>query len=153
MLLTILSSLTGIFGGAIPTGIKLFREHQDNKQEMARMEMQFAHQKELGTARLEETVVSAEADALMAAYRHDTATGRGASQWVVNIRALTRVVLSILVLSITAFVVVYSFTNADTLATTISLITITDFMLSATMNIISFWFTDRALSKTIGGQG
>lgn len=152
MLGALVSTLTGVLGGGIPTALKIFREYRDHKSEMERLAQQQAFQLQVGATRLEEASIQAHSDAHIAAFKHDTALGKGASQWVVDVRALSRVFLSAFLLSTTSFAVIWSFVHAQELEGVVNLVIITEFLMAATNTMLSFWFTDRALGKMVGGQ-
>ena len=101
----LLSTLTGMASGLVPTLVKMANARAEHKREMETLRYQGELQKQLGTIRLEETQVQTASDDKKAAYKHDIAIGEGASQWVINIRTLQRPFIGLLVLILFGFIV------------------------------------------------
>ena len=116
-MLTLLSSLLSFLMSGLPSFIKLFQDRADKKHEieLARMqterEMQllaagYAAQQKIEEIKLDEIKTQTEADTKMSVidaqkeemktlYNHDIEIGKGASQWVTDIRAATRSLLTL----------------------------------------------------------
>ena len=116
-MLTLASSLLSFLMSGLPNFLKLFQDRADKKHELelARMqterEMQllaagYAAQQKIEEIKLDEIKTQAEADTKMsvidaqkaemqAIYAHDVEIGKGASQWVINLRSSTRSLLTI----------------------------------------------------------
>jgi hypothetical protein len=116
-MLTLASSLLSFLMSGLPNFLKLFQDRADKKHELelARMqterEMQllaagYAAQQKIEEIKLEEIKTQADADTKMsvidaqksemqAIYAHDVEIGKGASQWVINLRSSTRSLLTI----------------------------------------------------------
>ena len=67
-----LASLAGIIAGAIPKGFEYFERRQDNKQELAILERQYAAQKEVENIKFDMSRISAGEDSYQASLAHDT---------------------------------------------------------------------------------
>lgn len=116
-MLTLLSSLLSFLMSGLPNFLKLFQDRADKKHEieLARMqterEMQmlaagYAAQQRTEEIRLDEiktqteaetkmSVIDAQKAEMQALYAHDVEIGKGASQWVTDIRAATRSLLTL----------------------------------------------------------
>lgn len=146
-MLSIFSSLLGVVGGVVPTALKMVNASIEHKQEIELMKLQAETQKELGSTRLEQTKYETSAKTVSAAYRHDTAMAGNASQWVVNIRALCRPFLSILVLGTAIYFVakVIEIQPVD-----LTFVALADFVFAGANGVLWFWFTGRAVQKHFG---
>ena len=116
-MLTLLSSLLSFLMSGLPSFIKVFQDRADKKHELelARMqterEMQllaagYAAQQKIEEIKLDEiktqteaetkmSVIDAQKAEMQALYAHDIEIGKGASQWVVNLRSSTRSLLTL----------------------------------------------------------
>jgi hypothetical protein len=118
-MLTLLSTLLSFLMGGLPKLLEFFQDRADKKHELelARMqterELQMLERGYVAQARLEEikldeikvqtdaqkyaadtqikgAVIDAQKAEMEALYKHDEAIGQGAAQWVINLRAGTR---------------------------------------------------------------
>lgn len=116
-MLTLLSTLISFLMSGAPKIIELFQDRADKKHELelARMQTErelemlargYAAQQRIEEVKLDElktetsaattqAVIGAQQAEMQALYAHDIAIGQGASQWVVNLRASTRSILTV----------------------------------------------------------
>lgn len=91
-MLTLLGSLLGFFSSTFPEFLKLFRDSQDRKHELAILDRQMEQQRLGHTQRLEEIQIAAdvaESQALYSYTNHPTAT-----PWVEALQASVRPVIT-----------------------------------------------------------
>lgn len=100
-MLTLLSTIISFLAGGLPKLLDFFQDSKDKSQELkimaqqAEREMLMAERGFIAQARVEEikneaTFVQAAVSEKLALLNHDIEIGKGASQWVVNLRALVR---------------------------------------------------------------
>lgn len=116
-MLTLLSSLLSFLMSGLPSFIKLFQDRADKQHELKLAQMQteremqmlaagYAAQQKIEEIKLDEiktqteadtkmTVIDAQKAEMQAIYNHDIEIGKGASQWVVNLRSSTRSLLTL----------------------------------------------------------
>jgi len=116
-MLTLASSLLSFLMSGLPNFLKLFQDRADKKHEIELAKMQteremqllaagYAAQQKIEEIKLDEIKTQTEADTKMsvidaqkaemqALYNHDIEIGKGAAQWVINIRAATRSLLTL----------------------------------------------------------
>lgn len=104
-MLTLLSTLASFLTGGLPKILDIFKDRGDKKHELEMMrisverEMQMAERGYVAQQRIEEIKADAAATQAMvserlALYKHDTDIGKGASQWIVGLRASVRPVIT-----------------------------------------------------------
>ena len=100
-MLTLLSTMISFLAGGLPKLLDFFQDSKDKSHELkimaqqAEREMLMAERGFIAQARVEEikneaTFVQAAVSEKLALLNHDIEIGKGASQWVVNLRALVR---------------------------------------------------------------
>ena len=100
-MLTLLSTIISFLAGGLPKLLDFFQDSKDKSHELkimaqqAEREMLLAERGFIAQARVEEikneaTFVQAAVSEKLALLNHDIEIGKGASQWVVNLRALVR---------------------------------------------------------------
>lgn len=100
-MLTLLSTLLGFFSSGLPKVLDFFQDRADKRHEidLARLqterELQMAErgylaQQRVEEIKLEQTQVEGYFQERQALYQHDIEIGKGASQWVINMRAMVR---------------------------------------------------------------
>jgi len=116
-MLTLLSTLISFLMTGVPKFLEFFQDKADKKHELALAQMQIEKElqlRQLGfesqeriedihTKQLEietnatttQAVIGAQQAEMQALYAHDIEIGKGASQWVIDIRAATRSILTI----------------------------------------------------------
>ena len=104
-MLTLLSTLASFLTGGLPKLLELFKDRGDKKHELEMMrisierETQMAERGYVAQQRIEEiradaAAAQAAASERLALYKHDTDIGKGASQWVIGLRASVRPVIT-----------------------------------------------------------
>lgn len=115
-MLTLLSTIVSFLAGGLPRFLEFLKDRSDKRQEIELMVLQIQRELELrklgfdAEAKLEEirsaqlemeiasrevqAHIGAQTDEFKAIYKHDTAIGDGASQWVINLRASVRPVVT-----------------------------------------------------------
>lgn len=116
-MLTLLSTLISFLMSGTPKILEFFQDKSDKKHELALAQMQIEkelqlrqlgfesqervediHTKQLEietNAQTTQAVIGAQQAEMQALYAHDIAIGQGASQWVTNLRASTRSILTL----------------------------------------------------------
>ena len=114
---TLLSTLLSFLMTGTPKILEFFQDRSDKKHELelARMQMEreaelrklgfeaqerveaiHSEQIEMQTkAATQQTVIQAQQAEMVALYQHDAEIGKGAAQWVINMRAATRSILTL----------------------------------------------------------
>ena len=100
-MMTLLSTLLGFASGGLPKLLEFFQSKSDNKQELALAKLQndrdmamaergFVAQQRVEEIRTEQVSMQSQAQTHSALLQHDVEIGKGASRWVVNMRAMVR---------------------------------------------------------------
>jgi hypothetical protein len=100
-MLTLLSTLVSFLAGGLPKLLDLFQDRQDKKHELLLLqaakerELEMAERGYIAQQRLEEikteqVAIQASISERAALMNHDIEIGKGASTWVINLRALVR---------------------------------------------------------------
>lgn len=165
---TLLTTVVSFLSGGLPKLLDFFQDKSDKKHELALAQMQTERELALKKAGLEveeriahiqtEQVqinadVSNNQTALQerqALYAHDIAIGQGASQWVVNLRAMVRPAITYGMFLMFAFVEIFGFVYAwkTGVAFDVALNNLwDDDTQTIWASIVSFWFGTQAFSK------
>jgi len=167
-MLTLFSSLISFLMGGLPKILEFVQDRADKKHELALAAMQTERELTLKKAGLEAQeriehiqteqiqitadvqMVQTQMQERQALYAHDVAIGQGASQWVINMRAATRSVITYGMFVMFMFVEVFGFCYAWQ----------TDVAFDVALNhlwddetqiiwacIVSFWFGGQAFKK------
>ena len=160
-MLTLISTLVSFLSGGLPKLLDFFQDKQDKKHELAlaqlqmqmQMEMQKAgfqaqeHIEEIHTEQLQIQTQAAERQAL---YAHDIAIGQGASQWVIDARAMVRPTITyglfFLLVGVDIAGIWYAWTMNVPFKEMIDQIWDSDTQL-IWASVIAFWFGTQAFSK------
>lgn len=100
-MLTLLSTLVSFLAGGLPKLLDFFQDRQDKKHELLLLqaakerELEMAERGYIAQQRLEEikteqVAIQASISERTALMQHDIEIGKGASTWVINLRALVR---------------------------------------------------------------
>lgn len=114
-MLTLLSTALSFLMGGLPKILDFFQDKTDKKHEleMARMqnerELQMAERGYLAQAKIEEirtdqVALQSQAQIMEAVYKHDESLNEGTSQWVKNLRASVRPMVTYLFVFLLMFV-------------------------------------------------
>jgi len=110
-MLTLLGSLMGFLGSALPQIFKHFQDKADKAHELAIMDKQIQAQKEIATQKLEEVRIQAEAEEAKSMYEFASKQSSG-YKWVDSVNAMVRPIISygffFLFCYITVNVLIYS---------------------------------------------
>jgi hypothetical protein len=160
-MMTLISTFLSFLAGGLPKILQVFQDRQDKKHELAILQMQkerelelaargFAAQARIEEIKTEQVQIQAQAEERVALYQHDMEIGKGASQWMINLRASVRpVVTYIFVLELVALNVAgvwYAYTTGIPFAVAMENVFSDDEMLILS-SIIAFWFGTQAFSK------
>jgi hypothetical protein len=145
----LLGSLLGLIGSAFPELIKLFRDTQDRKHELAVMDRQMEVQKLGQSQRLEEIQIQADIAESQALYGYaNRPTGM---PWVEALQASVRPVLTyafFLVFTVVKVTSLLAMLQADGMSFSVAIHVIWDDETQALFAaVMSFWFGSRQISK------
>lgn len=160
-MMTMLSTFLSFLAGGLPKILDFFQDRQDKKHELAILAMQkekelemaargFQSQERIEEIKTEQIAMQTQAQERSALYAHDMEIGKGASQWIVNLRASVRpvvtyiFVLELVVLNATG--VWYAYSTGIPFAVAMDNVFGEDEMLILS-SIIAFWFGTQAFKK------
>jgi hypothetical protein len=160
-MLTLISTALSFLMGGLPKLMDFFQDKSDKSHELqlAKMqterEMQMLKEGYIAQARVEEirteqiAIQTAEKER-EALYAHDIAIGQGASQWVINLRASVRPMVTYLFVFLLIVVDIasiwWAWSSGAAFAESVTLIFDGDEM-QILASIIAFWFGTQAFSK------
>jgi hypothetical protein len=160
-MLTLISTALSFLMGGLPKLLDFFQDKGDKKHELelARMQMerelQMAERGYQAQARVEEikteqVAMETQAQERSAMYAHDIEIGKGASQWVINLRASVRPMVTYLFVLLLIIVDIasiwWAWSTGASFAESIILIFDSDEM-QILASIIAFWFGTQAFKK------
>lgn len=119
-MLTLVSTIVSFLMGGLPKFLDFFQDKSDKKHELelARMQTErelqmlergYAAQAKIEEIRTEQVQINADMQTHMALLQHDTESAKGASQWVINARAMVRPAITYGMFLLLAFVDVFGF--------------------------------------------
>ena len=159
--MTLVSTFLSFLAGGLPKILSIFQDRQDKKHELALVAAQkerelalaergFLAQARVEEIKLEQIQTQTAAEERQALYQHDVEIGKGASQWMINLRASVRpVVTYIFVLELVALNIAgvwYAYTTGIPIAVAMENVFSDDEMLILS-SIIAFWFGTQAFQK------
>jgi hypothetical protein len=160
-MMTMISTFLSFLAGGLPKILQIFQDRQDKKHELALVAAQkerelalaergFIAQARVEEIKLEQVQVQSAAEERVALYQHDMEIGKGASQWMINLRASVRpVVTYIFVLELVAINIAgvwYAYNTGVPFAAAMAEVFSDDEMLILS-SIIAFWFGTQAFAK------
>ena len=160
-MMTMISTFLSFLAGGLPKILQIFQDRQDKKHEIALVaaqkerELALAERGFLAQARVEEIKLDqiqtqTAAEERQSLYQHDIEIGKGASQWMINLRASVRpVVTYIFVLELVALNVAgvwYAWNQGVPFAIAMENVFSDDEMLILS-SIVAFWFGSQAFQK------
>jgi hypothetical protein len=100
-MITLISTLTSFLAGGLPKLLDFFQDKSDKKHELALAQMQrekeleamklgFLSQQKVEEIRTDQIAIQTAVQERESIYKHDIEIGKGASQWVINLRASVR---------------------------------------------------------------
>lgn len=160
-MMTMLSTFLSFLAGGLPKILDFFQDKQDKKHELAILALQkekelemaargFQSQERIEEIKTEQVAMQTQAQERSALYAHDMEIGKGASQWIINLRASVRpvvtyiFVLELVVLNATG--VWYAYSTGIPFAVAMENVFSEDEMLILS-SIIAFWFGTQAFKK------
>jgi hypothetical protein len=160
-MMTMISTFLSFLAGGLPKILQIFQDRQDKKHELALVAAQkerelalaergFIAQARVEEIKLEQVQTQTAAEERVALYQHDMEIGKGASQWMINLRASVRpVVTYIFVLELVAINIAgvwYAYNTGVPFAAAMAEVFSDDEMLILS-SIIAFWFGTQAFGK------
>jgi len=160
-MMTMLSTFLSFFAGGLPKILQIFQDRQDKKHELALVAAQkerelalaergFIAQAKVEEIKTEQVAMQTASEERVALYQHDMEIGKGASQWMINLRASVRpVVTYIFVLELVAINIAgvwYAYSTGVPFAQAMAEVFSDDEMLILS-SIIAFWFGSQAFGK------
>jgi hypothetical protein len=160
-MLTLISTALSFLMGGLPKLLDFFQDKGDKKHEMMMAQLQmerelkmmeagFAAQARVEEIRTEQVQMETQAQERQAMYAHDIEIGKGASQWVINLRASVRPMVTYLFVFLLIVVDIasiwWAWQSGAAFAESITLIFDSDEM-QILASIIAFWFGTQAFSK------
>lgn len=122
-MMTIISTVLSFLMGGIPKIFDAIQDKSDKKhelelarmqteREMQMMERGYAAQAKVEEIRTDQIAIQAEAQTHMALLQHDIESAKGASQWVINARAMVRPAITYGMFALLVFVDIFGFLYA-----------------------------------------
>jgi len=160
-MMTLVSTFLSFLAGGLPKILSIFQDRQDKKHELALVAAQkerelalaergFIAQARVEEIKLEQIQTQTAGEERQALYQHDMEIGKGASQWMINLRASVRpVVTYIFVLELVAINIAgvwYAYNTGVPFAAAMAEVFSDDEMLILS-SIIAFWFGTQAFGK------
>lgn len=160
-MMTLLTTLVSFLAGGVPKILSAWQDRQDKKHELALLQMQkerelemlargYAAQAQIEEIKTEQVAIQAAAEERVALYAHDMKIGEGASQWVINLRASVRPVVTYLFVLLLIIVDVagiwYAYTKGVDFAVAMENV-FSDDEMTILSSIIAFWFGTQAFKK------
>lgn len=119
-MMTLISTALSFLMGGLPNILNIFQDRADkaHELELARMQTErelqmlekgYAAQAKVEEIRTEQISIQADAQTHMALLQHDIESAKGASQWVVNARAMVRPAITYGMFLLLVFVDVFGF--------------------------------------------
>lgn len=158
---TLLTTVVSFLTGGLPKLLDFFQDKSDKKQELLIMQaqadrdMKMAERGFLAQARIEEikneaAFVQAGVTEHSALLNHDIEIGKGASQWVINLRALVRPIITYGLFMLLVFVDGFGFYYAT--HTGVAFIDAMPILWdegtqTIWASVVSFWFGSQAFQK------
>jgi uncharacterized membrane protein len=160
-MMTLISTFMSFLAGGLPKILSMLQDRQDKKHELALVAAQkerelalaergFLAQAKVEEIKLEQIQTQMAGEERQALYAHDIELGKGASQWMINLRASVRpVVTYIFVIELVALNIAgvwYAYTTGIPFAIAMENVFSDDEMLILS-SIIAFWFGTQAFNK------
>ena len=160
-MMTIISTVISFLMGGIPKIFDAFQDSKDKKHELelARMQTErefkmmeagYAAQAKVEEIRTEQVQINADMQTHMALLQHDTESAKGASQWVINARAMVRPGITygmfLLLLFVDIFGFYYAWKTGVAFDTALNLLWDDDSQ-QIFASIIAFYFGGQAFKK------
>ena len=160
-MITLLSTLISFLMGGLPKVLDFFQDRSDKKHELELAQMQterelkmlaagFAAQARVEEIRTDQIAMQTAVQEREALYAHDIAIGQGASQWVVNLRASVRPVITygmfFMLVMVNVFGFFYAWKQEVPFDQALNLLWDEDSAIIFS-SIIAFWFGSQTFNK------
>ena len=160
-MLTLISSLLSFLSGGLPSILGFFQDKSDKKHEMEMARLQterelqmaekgFVAQQKVEEIHLEQSQVEAQSAERQALYQHDIEISKGASRWVINIRALVRPTITYGLFGLLVFVEIFGFYYAihtgENFERAMNILWDDETQI-IWASVVSFWFGTQAFKK------
>ena len=160
-MLSILSGLLGIASSGLPSILQFFQQKGDQKHELTMAKLQnerelamaqagFQSQEKIAAIEYESTLAETYTQEREALYAHDMKLIEKSSQWVVNLSALVRPIISFTFVGLLVFVdvagLVWAINSGVSFDVAMSQV-FSDEEMSILASIIGFWFGSRQWEK------
>jgi hypothetical protein len=160
-MLTLFTTLISFLTGGLPKLLDFFQDKTDKSHELAMAQLQFTQQLELQKAgfslqkdleeiKYDEIQTQTAASERTALYQHDIEIGKGASTWVINLRAMVRPAITFGLFGLLVCVELFGFYFAVHTGTTYQLAMSnlwSSDMQTVWASIVAFHFGSRAFAK------
>jgi hypothetical protein len=160
-MLTLFTTLISFLTGGLPKLLDFFQDKTDKSHELAMAQLQFTQQLELQKAgfslqkdleeiKYDEIQTQTAASERTALYQHDIEIGKGASTWVINLRAMVRPAITFGLFGLLVCVELFGFYFAVHTGTTYQLAMSnlwSSDMQTVWASIVAFHFGTRAFAK------
>jgi len=160
-MITLLSTLVSFLAGGLPKILGFFEDRADKAQEMALAKLQFERelalaergfmaQQRIEEIRTDQVAMQTAVQEREALYAHDVALGQGASQWVINLRASVRPVITygmfFMLVAVNCFGAAYAWHMGVPFDQALDILWDEDSAIVFS-SIIAFWFGTQAFAK------
>ena len=160
-MITLLSTLVSFLAGGLPKLLDFFQDKSDKKHELALANLQkekelemiklgFVAQQRVEEIRTDQIALQTAVQERESIYKHDIEIGKGASQWVVNLRASVRPAITYGLFLIFCFVEVAGFWYATKVEADFTVVLDQlwdDETQLIWASVVAFWFGTQAFSK------
>jgi len=160
-MITLISTLTSFLAGGLPKLLDFFQDKSDKKHELALAQIQrekeleamklgFLSQQKVEEIRTDQIALQTAVQERESIYKHDIEIGKGASQWVINLRASVRPAITYGLFMLFCFVEIAGFFYA--LKHGVDFVVVLDQLWDDETQIIwssviAFWFGTQAFNK------
>lgn len=160
-MLTLFTTIVSFLTGGLPKVLDFFQDRSDKKHELAMAQLQFTQQlelqragfvaqKELEEVKLEEVELQTMVQERQAVYQHDIEIGKGASRWVINLRAMVRPTITFGLFAVFMFVELfgcyYAFYRGEDFNVALTILWNHETQ-TIWASIVAFWFGTQAFSR------
>ena len=160
-MITLFTTLISFLTGGLPSLLGFFQDKSDKKhelelarlqteREMELLEKGYAAQARVEEIRTEQVAMQTQVQERQSLYAHDIEIGKGASQWIINLRASVRPVVTYLFVLLLIIVdiasIMWAWSSGVAFAEAIPMVFDADEM-QILASIIAFWFGTQAFAK------
>lgn len=160
-MLTLLSTLLGFFSSGLPKVLDFFQDKSDKRHELELAKIQterelqmaergFLAQQRIEEIKLDQVQTQGYYQERQSLYQHDIEIGKGASQWVTNLRAMVRPTITFGLFALLVIVDIAGIWYAWSVGASFETMMDTvwdDETQAVWASIIAFWFGSQAFAK------